>query len=293
MKHAIAHQSQWDQAHADRRGTGVPEDFTVKSRDNEDSSLLVISKLAWDTVMLSYPEQSDIIMTNLLFQFGLTRNGEESAIAGRSNPQGDDEGFQQMRQSIKRELRRSQAVAMADLTYAAAMGELQTVKLLLARGLPINQGNYDGRTTLHLAVVRGQSAVAKLLLDKGAHVDVVDRRGSSPLLDAVRHNNLGIADMLISHGAQLPKNCFAEVKEAAETDDAKLSLLCTRAGADVNSSDYDLRSVLHTCCAGGDLKAVESLLANGADPNIKDRCVQGSVSKHLHVTLLERSSKLS
>lgn len=250
----------------------MPEDFTVKSRENENSSLLVISKQSWDTVMLSYPEQSDIIMTNLLFQFGLTRDGEESTYGGRPNQQGDDEGFQQMRQSIKRELKRSQAVAMADLTYAASMGELQTVKLLLARGLPINQGNYDNRTTLHLAVVRGQSAVARMLLTKGANVDITDRRGSTPLVDAFRHNNLDIADMLIQHGAQLPKNCFAEVKEAAETDDFKLSLLCSRAGADVNSSDYDMRSVLHTCCAEGDLRAVESLLANGADPNIKDRC---------------------
>ena len=250
---------------------GVPEDFNVRSSDHEDSSLLVISKSAFDGLIVSYPEQSDIIMTNLLLQFGLTRDGEESARGVRLGQQGDEEGYARMRESIRRELRRSQDNAMGELTYAASMGQIDAVRHLLARGLPINQGDYDDRTTLHVAVAEGQAAIVKLLLAKGASVDVVDHWGATPLLEAFKHTNLAIAEVLVQHGAKMPRNCFAAVKQAAESDDAKLSLMVA-AGADANSCNYDQRSVLHMCCASGDLRAVESLLANGADVNIRDRC---------------------
>jgi hypothetical protein len=54
------------------------------------------------TESCSFPEQSDIIMTNLLSQFGLTRDGQDAAGAQHmSNQQSDDEGYTQMRNAIK------------------------------------------------------------------------------------------------------------------------------------------------------------------------------------------------
>ena len=40
---------------------------------------------------------------------------------------------------------------------------------------------------------------------------------------------------------------------------------------DVNSSDYDKRTPLHLACAEGNFEAVEVLLLNGGECNIKDR----------------------
>jgi ankyrin repeat protein len=249
----------------------------VSCCDNEDSSLLVISRSAIDNIFVSYPEQSDIIMTNLLFQFGLTRDGQDTARGTRPNQ--DDEAYLQLRESIKRELRRSQDKAMCELIFAASTGQLDTVRVLLARGLPINQGDYDDRTTLHLAVAQGQLAIVKLLLAKGANVDVADRWGSTPLAEALKGNNFSIAELLIANGARAPANSFSAVKDAAESDATKLNLMCSQGGVDINSCDYDLRSVLHTCCASQDLQGVESLLAYGANVNVKDRCVVSHVIK--------------
>lgn len=276
-----------------RRRAGVPEDFNVRSSDYEDSSLLVVSKSAFDGIIVSYPEQSDIIMTNLLLQFGLTRDGEESARGGRAGQQGDEEGYARRRESIKRELRRSQDSAMGELKFAASTGQIDTVRHLLARGLPINQGDYDDRSTLHVAVAEGQATIVKLLLAKGASVDVVDRWGATPLLEAFKYDNLAVAEVLFQHGARMPRNCFAVVKQAAESDDAKLSMMIA-AGADANSCNYDGRSVLHACCASGDLRAVESLLAIGADVNIRDRCDAGvSMCMRMHARVLEGPVLLS
>jgi potassium channel len=132
-------------------------------------------------------------------------------------------------------------------------------------------GDYDGRTTLHIAVVEGQLEVVRLLLEKGAKVDVLDRWGSSPLSEALSNNKLSIAELLLFKGAKLQANSFCMVQEAAEAQSGKLSLLCQVAGVSPDSHDYDQRSTLHTFCAAGNLKAVENLIAVGADVNFVDR----------------------
>jgi hypothetical protein len=257
-----------------RVSAGVPEDVNIQKRDNEDGSLLIIAKAAFDHIIESYPEQSDIIMTNLMFQFGLARDGQDSARGARPNQQSDDEAYARMRESIKRELKRSQDLAMCELTFAASSGQLEVVQQLVAKGICIDQADYDNRTTLHLAVAENQPTIVKLLLSKNASVDVVDRWGNTPLMDAFKHNNLPIAESLVASGATMPFNSFSAIKEAAETDQSKLAMMSLQAGVNINSADYDLRSVLHTTCAHGNLQAVESLLANGADINTKDRYVQ-------------------
>ena len=110
------------------------------------------------------------------------------------------------------------------------------------------------------------------LLARGASVDVVDRWGSTPLLEALTKKMYPIAEALVDKGAAVKPSAFALVKELAETDGTLLKLACDRAGADANSCDYDQRSVLHTLCASGSLRAVERMLELGADVNCVDRC---------------------
>ena len=49
------------------------------------------------------------------------------------------------------------------------------LRQVLAKGVPINQGDYDGRTTLHLAASEGNAKVVEVLLRAGAKVNVMDR----------------------------------------------------------------------------------------------------------------------
>lgn len=67
-------------------------------------------------------------------------------------------------------LQQSQDAAIGELTYAASEGDIEAVRNLVARGVRINAGDYDGRTTMHLAVAEGRTEIVKLLLNKGAQV---------------------------------------------------------------------------------------------------------------------------
>jgi len=44
---------------------------------------------------------------------------------------------------------------------------MEVVKVLLARGVPINSRDYAGRTPLRVATRNGKTAVAELLRSKG------------------------------------------------------------------------------------------------------------------------------
>lgn len=61
------------------------------------------------------------------------------------------------------------------MTFAAILGDVDTMKSLLQRGLPVNSGDYDGRTTLHLASLEGNVKVLEVLLSAGADPNRRDR----------------------------------------------------------------------------------------------------------------------
>jgi hypothetical protein len=65
-------------------------------------------------------------------------------------------------------------------TYAAATGDLKTVKSILARGVDINvQGSYV--TALHGAAVENDREMIVFLIEHGANINAVNTYGDSPL----------------------------------------------------------------------------------------------------------------
>jgi hypothetical protein len=76
----------------------VPEPYNIRARENVDSAVLAISKTAFSGIIAAYPEQNDIIMTNMLLQYGLTRDGDDTGGGGAQ--QGDDDAAAQMREQI-------------------------------------------------------------------------------------------------------------------------------------------------------------------------------------------------
>ena len=65
--------------------------------------------------------------------------------------------------------------ALSAMTFAATLGDVDSMEHLLQRGLLINTADYDGRTTLHLAALEGNVKVLELLLHEGADPNVRDR----------------------------------------------------------------------------------------------------------------------
>jgi ankyrin repeat protein len=168
-------------------------------------------------------------------------------------------------------LKRSQHTALERLTFAVTEGDLETVKVLLARGLPVNAGDYDNRTTIHLAIKEGQAEVTRMLLEKGARVDLCDSWGNTPLHDALNTNQLKVAEWLVAKGARLSSNNFGTIMDAAQHEPQRLDFLVLEGGVDANSCDYDRRSVLHVAVASKELTTVQHLLKVGANVNVTDR----------------------
>jgi ankyrin repeat protein len=91
---------------------------------------------------------------------------------------------------------------------AASEGDVDEVEAFLQHGsMDINQGDYDGRTALHLAAGEGHIEIVKRLCEAGADANVQDRWGHCPLDDATNAptNGIGITKVLVRHGGKSKK----------------------------------------------------------------------------------------
>mmetsp|Transcript_10944 Transcript_10944/g.32500 ORF Transcript_10944/g.32500 Transcript_10944/m.32500 type:complete len:2648 (+) Transcript_10944:3-7946(+) len=92
------------------------------------------------------------------------------------------------------------------LCVAAADGDAERVRFLVDAGSPVNKGDYDARTPLHLACCAGSISTAHFLIGATADVNACDRWGSPAIVDALKHS-VEVAGILIHHcNAKLPED---------------------------------------------------------------------------------------
>lgn len=68
--------------------------------------------------------------------------------------------------------------------WAASQGDVHALQQMVAQGVDINEGDYDGRTALHLAASEGHLETIKFLISHGASPNPQDRWGRTPLENA-------------------------------------------------------------------------------------------------------------
>ncbi|KAL0219874.1 hypothetical protein P9112_005527 [Eukaryota sp. TZLM1-RC] len=88
------------------------------------------------------------------------------------------------------------------LLFASAIGDINRITKLIARGCNVNFRDYDGRTALHLAVSTNQKEVVEYLVNHGADLTIKDRHGNSPVQDCV---NLGLRELSHIMGVSKPE----------------------------------------------------------------------------------------
>jgi ankyrin repeat protein len=118
------------------------------------------------------------------------------------------------------------------LHSAAAQGNLEVVKLLIAHEVEINLKDNIGNTPLYIAVANSASSnagileqqcyleVIDLLIQRGAMIDVENNDGYTPLQRAVRDGSDKVVIYLIKQGANInPTNSHSLLHEAIKAID--------------------------------------------------------------------------
>lgn len=106
----------------------------------------------------------------------------------------------QHKRDPRNQLSQARGASITDLCWAASQGDLGAVRRLVAKGVPLDAADYDGRTALHLAVSSNRQSVVEFLLAQGVDVNTRDRWGGTPLDDALRENCGEIQRLLEQQG---------------------------------------------------------------------------------------------
>jgi len=128
---------------------GVQQQHSVRAPLSSDIELLVLNKEASEELFRDYPEQQELINTNLLTKFNMDAKGDD--LENETAEDEDDPDAQVMRQIIKDTVKRRHDEAFQALAWAVTSGDLEEVRRMLRKGVGINACNYDGKTVLHMA----------------------------------------------------------------------------------------------------------------------------------------------
>ncbi len=120
-------------------------------------------------------------------------------------------------------------------------GDVELVRWLHDRGVPLDEPDGGGRTPLSFAAERGNLPIVRYLVENGARVDTRDMQQRTPLFHAALSNEAETIEYLAAHGA------------------------------DVNARDQFGDTPLIVACAKGYSAAATTLLARGADPKLRDQ----------------------
>jgi ankyrin len=166
--------------------------------------------------------------------------------------------------------------ARTPLHIAASQGDNHVIQMLIEHGADVNAKDGSGKTPLHLARENKRTETIELLSSKGADPNIPaaepwipGRPDHSPIAQAQARRQLALVESLAAKApaALLTSRLFQEV----ESGYSELIPVLVARGADVNAHESLRRETpLHRAVDKKNLKAIESLLAQGADINSKD-----------------------
>ena len=143
------------------------------------------------------------------------------------------------------------------IMVASRTGDVETIKVLLAGGAPVNATETErGQTALMWAVAEGNAEAANVLIEHGADVNARSRNGFTPLLFAVRKGDASSVRTLLA------------------------------AGASPNEKASDGTPVAFVAIMNGHYELAAALFDHGADPDGADKAGRTA----LHAIIATRSS---
>ena len=163
------------------------------------------------------------------------------------------------------------------LHVVARAGDVPLSEAMVARGADIERRRTDGRTPYAVAEVNGNRAVADWLLAQGASPELseVDRlvaacsRGDRAAADALLAKNPGLRN-------EITDDHYIAFHQAAERNDVRALETMLACGFDPNRPDQGIgKTALHSAAMEGWADAVRVLLTHGASVHVRDREFKG------------------
>ena len=156
------------------------------------------------------------------------------------------------------------------LMYAAEIGSLDAMRLLIDRGADVNAQNAFGSTALMWSV--SDPAKVRLLLDHGAQVNTAAKSGRTALIVAAFTNpSAEVVRLLLAKGAKvdvMDRRHVTPLNAATFGNDTATVRLLLEAGADIETPDTFIGlTPLMNAAGNRNVEAVKLLLAKGAKVN--------------------------
>ena len=82
------------------------------------------------------------------------------------------------------------------LIFASQDGNINLVRMLLAKGADVNAQNQEGATALMFAIIKGDTKIVKLLLDRDADVNAQGEDGFTALMFASENGHAEVVELL-------------------------------------------------------------------------------------------------
>jgi ankyrin repeat protein len=150
--------------------------------------------------------------------------------------------------------------------------EVRVVANVLARGFDPNTLSFDGQYPLVLAIRRPSPAVLDLLLrTKGLRAEVRTAKDESPLMLASMVGMVEVCKRLIALDADVNKTGWTPLHYAASGGHIEVIKLLLSHSAYIDAESPNLTTPLMMAAMYGSPQAVELLLAEGADANLKNQ----------------------
>jgi ankyrin repeat protein len=194
------------------------------------------------------------------------------------------------------------------LMFAAGNGQVEAVRLLLAKGAKTEHRDHNGDRALLWAAERGHIQTVRLLLDAGSPPDSDDDPYDiTPLMKASHHGRIDIARLLLARGADVRRRDHTDetalhgatqagvpalvalllkagadpngigehildtpLANAAERNSPEILRQLVAAGAHLETRDYKGRTALWLAASRDHAASVETLLDLGAKPDARD-----------------------